>query len=71
MADIVDKETGSINMAALSEYNGKTELENTKMIVLFLAQKAVAYGIPQTIRFTYKGDEVEGEGGLDNGEGDN
>ncbi len=56
MADIIDKKTDCINLAALSEYNGKTEVENAKMIILFLAQKAEAYGIPQTIRLTCKGD---------------
>ena len=54
------KDDGGISLAELSKYNGKSEVENAKMIILFLAQKAGAYGIPQTIRLTYKGNKVEG-----------
>lgn len=48
------KEDGGIDLAELSKYNGKSEVENAKMIILFLKQKAEAYGIPQTVRLTYK-----------------
>jgi len=49
--EIINKD-GSINLGELSKYNGKTEVENAKMIASILAQKAEAYGIPQTIHFT-------------------
>ena len=47
---IIDKD-GCISLAKLSKFNGKTELENAKMIVQILAYKAEFSGIPQTVRF--------------------
>lgn len=62
MADILDKETGTINLKALSEYNGKTELENFKTITTILALKANIYNKPQKIRITFRGNPVGCEG---------
>lgn len=61
MADIVDKTTGVISLAALSKYNGKTEEENMKWIAQFLAMKAEIYNRPQTMHITCKINEVESE----------
>ena len=52
------EDDGGIDLAELSKYNGQSELENIKLIIAFLTQKAEAYGIPQTVRLTYK--EKEG-----------
>ncbi len=55
MTDIVNKQTGSIDLVALGEYNGKTELENAKTIFRILAMKADIYDMPVKVRLTYKG----------------
>ena len=52
---------GGISLAELSKYNGQSEVENIKLIITFLTQKAEAYGIPQTVHLTYKGNEGENE----------
>ena len=55
------KDDGGINLGELSRYNGKSEFENTKMIVQILTMKAEVYNTPQTIRLTFKGNEVESD----------
>ena len=50
---IVDKETGAINLAKLSEYNDKSEVENAKWIIEFLQLKAEFYNIPQKVLLTF------------------
>jgi len=57
MKNQVITDDGGIDLAELSKYNGQSELENIKLIIAFLTQKAEAYGIPQTVRLTYKGEE--------------
>ena len=57
MSKYIDKKTGTINMAELSRYNGKTPFENLQMITEILMMKAVAYKIPQTMRLSFKGKE--------------
>ena len=52
---IVDETTNTIDLAELSKYNGKTEVENAKMITKILAIKAEVYGIPQKICFYVEG----------------
>lgn len=60
MTDIIDKKTGVISLTELSKFNGKSEMENLKMLTLFLAQKAEFYGIPQKMHITCKGNKAEG-----------
>ncbi len=50
MAEIIENDT--INLKALSEYNGESESENAKKIIQILAQKAEFYNIPQTVHLT-------------------
>lgn len=49
MADILNKETNTINLGELSKYNGKSGLENFKVIMELLVQKAEFYDIPQKV----------------------
>jgi len=48
-------ETNTIQLGELSKYNGKTELENAKMIISLLMIKAAVNNIPQKITVTCKG----------------
>lgn len=57
MADLINKRTGAVSLKELSKYNGKTEFENMRMIILFLAQKAKFYNRPQKVIITFKGQE--------------
>ena len=52
MTDIIDGDT--INMAALSEYNGKSDFENAKTIMRILAMKADIYDMPVKVLLTFK-----------------
>ncbi|KKN21701.1 hypothetical protein LCGC14_0922410, partial [marine sediment metagenome] len=47
MSEIIENDT--INLKALSKYNGESETENAKKIIQILAQKAKFYNIPQTV----------------------
>lgn len=54
MTELIENNT--INLKKLSKYNGESELENAKKIILLLAQKAEFYGIPQTVLLTFPGE---------------
>lgn len=54
MTEIIDKASGTISLAELSKYNGKTEFENMKWIVEFLQAKAEFYDRPQKMIITFK-----------------
>ena len=51
MSEIIENDT--INLKALSKYNGESETENAKKIIQILAQKAKFYNIPQTVCLTF------------------
>ncbi len=53
-------EDGAISLAELSKINGKSELENAKMVLLALMMRAEFYG-KQTIQLTVKNNEVESD----------
>jgi len=51
----------SISLSELSRHNGKSEVENAKMIIQILATKAEVYGIPQTVRLTREGNKARSD----------